>query len=112
MDDQRTDRAGSGGVSRSPKRFRISLKAMLLVVTLFCVLCACAYYRVHRNNVLRAESAELSRRAAKLEKEIRWPDGPRDPEWSYQLRCMTDRIAEINKELGENHDGKKLNPTH
>jgi hypothetical protein len=112
MDDQGTNRESGSGMIRPSKRLRMSLKAMLLAVTLFCVLCACAYYRVHRDNVLRAESAELSRRAAKLENEIRWLDGPRDPEWSYQLRCMTDRIAEINKELGENHDGKKLNPTH
>jgi hypothetical protein len=100
MDDQRANR--KGGVIR---RFRISLRLMLLAVTLFCVLCAC--YRVHRVASLRAELAELRVRNADLKEESRESTEDRDPEWDLQIRDMDRRIAEINKELGTAHDDRK-----
>src|SRR6476620_2591532 len=94
MDDQRTDREGSSII----RRLRISLRLMLLAVTLLCVLCA--YYRVHCDNVLRAELAESNVQVDDLKNEIelqRW--GPRDPELDLFLRDATDRVAEINEQL-------------
>jgi hypothetical protein len=84
----------------------MSLKAMLLVVTLFCVLCA--YYRVHRDKVLRAELAELRVRISDLQDQIdRSGFGPANPEWPLLIRDATDRIAEINKQLGVRRKDKK-----
>jgi hypothetical protein len=106
MDNPGVDRQGSGIIRRFPKRLRVSLKVMLLTVTLFCVLCG--YYRVHRDKVLRAELAELRVRIDDLKDEIdRSRYGPTDPEWSLLIRDANDRIEEINKQLGVKRDGKK-----
>jgi hypothetical protein len=99
MDDQSTDRESGSGMIRPSKRFRMSLKAMLLAVTLFCALCA--YYRVHGDNALRAERAELRVQVDDLKNELRqecW-EGPVDPELDLFVREATDRIAEINEQL-------------
>ena len=99
MDDQRPDREDGKGVSRPSNRFRMSLRVMLSAVTLFCLLCA--FYRVHHDNGLRAELAELSAQVddirATMARESQY--GPRDPELELLLRDAVDRIAEINERL-------------
>jgi hypothetical protein len=103
MDDQRTDREGGGSMMRRcPKRLRVGLRLMLLIVALFCVLCA--YYRAHRDlqrEKLKAELAELRQRFDVLKAEMPTDPGSHDPAQDLQLRFVFDKIAVMQQQLDE-----------
>jgi hypothetical protein len=110
MDDQGTNREGGGSMMRrSPKQFRAGLRLMLLIVALFCVLCA--YYRAHRDlqrENLRAELAQLRHRFDVLKAELPTDPGSHDPEPVLHLRDVSDKIAKMQQQLDE----EKLNSIH
>jgi hypothetical protein len=105
MDDQRADREGGGSIVDRPRNlFRIRLRLLLLVITLFCVLCG--YYRVRREmqrDKLRSQIVELQLRMEVLKAAIPRDLGSHDPEPELQLRDLFDEIGKKQQQLDDSH---------